>query len=314
MKEEGTSSGHLPVLLGPVVAYLAEGRNGMFLDATFGGGGHTRALLEADDRNFVVALDCDPEAIDRGRRLQSDFPGRLTLYHMNFEDLGQIEETDFTGILFDFGVSSYHFDEARRGFSFREDGPLDMRLNPQAGIPASRFLNTADHAELVRAVRDFGEENRWRRVVAAIESARGTDQLESTLGFAGLVEDALGGRRPTDRIHPATRTFQGVRIAVNRELAVIEAALPAAFDKLVDGGRIAAISFHSLEDRIVKRFFRRMAGRPEHGRDSRPGQFRVRQAEMVTRKPVTADADEISQNPRSRSAKLRVLEKQRRAA
>lgn len=312
--EENASSGHLPVLLGPVVAYLAEGRNGMFLDATFGGGGHTRAILEADDRNFVVALDCDPEAIERGRRLQADFPGRLTLYHMNFEDLGELEERDFTGILFDFGVSSFHFDEARRGFSFREEGPLDMRMNPSSGMPASQFLKTAEHSELVQAIRDFGEEPRWRRVVAAIESARGTARLESTLAFAGLVEEALGGRRPTDRIHPATRTFQGVRIAVNRELAVIEAALPAAFDKLCEGGRIAAISFHSLEDRIVKRFFRRMAGRPEHGRDSRPGQFRIRQAEMVTRKPVVADEEELSRNPRSRSAKLRVLEKQRRAA
>jgi 16S rRNA (cytosine1402-N4)-methyltransferase len=271
-------------------------------------------LLEADDRNIVVALDCDPEAIERGRRLQADFPGRLTLHHMNFEDLEHLEETGFTGILFDFGVSSYHFDEARRGFSFREDGPLDMRLNPQTGISASQFLKRAEHQELVRAVRDYGEEQRWRRVVAAIEAARGTDRLDRTLAFAALVEEALGGRRPKDRIHPATRTFQGVRIAVNRELAVIEAALPVAFDKLCDSGRIAAISFHSLEDRIVKRFFRRMAGRPEHGRDSRPGQFRIRRAEMVTRKPVVADEEEIARNPRARSAKLRVLEKQRIAA
>jgi 16S rRNA (cytosine1402-N4)-methyltransferase len=311
---EASSSGHLPVLLGPVVAYLAEGRNGTFLDATFGGGGHTRALLEADDRNIVVALDCDPEAIERGKRLQEDFPGRLTLYHMNFEDLEQLEESGFTGILFDFGVSSYHFDEAHRGFSFREDGPLDMRLNPETGISASQFLKGAEHQELVQAVRDFGEEPRWRRVVAAIEAARGSDRLDRTLAFAGLVEEALGGRRPMDRIHPATRTFQGIRIAVNRELAVIEAALPVAFNKLCDGGRVAAISFHSLEDRIVKRFFRRMAGRPEHGRDSRPGQFRIRQAEMVNRKPVIADEEEINRNPRARSAKLRVLEKQRRAA
>jgi 16S rRNA (cytosine1402-N4)-methyltransferase len=293
---------------------LTEGRSGTFLDATFGGGGHTRALLEADDRNVVVALDCDPEAIERGRRLQEAFPGRLTLHHMNFEDLGQLEEDGFIGILFDFGVSSYHFDEARRGFSFREDGPLDMRLNPETGISASAFLETASHQELVEAVRNFGEEPRWRKVVAAIEAARGTGQLERTLPFAELVEKVLGGRRPGDRIHPATRTFQGIRIAVNRELAVIEAALPAAFAKLCLGGRIAAISFHSLEDRIVKRFFRRMAGRPEHGRDSRPSQFRVRQAGLVTRKPVVADEEEMARNPRARSAKLRVLEKERKAA
>ena len=266
---DDSAIGHAPVLPGPVIAYLAEGRNGTFLDATFGGGGHTRALLEADDRNLVVALDCDPEAIQRGKLMQEDFPGRLTLHHMNFEDMGQLEEKDFIGILFDFGVSSYHFDEADRGFSFREDGPLDMRMNPESGIPASQFLQRADYQELVKAVRNFGEEPRWRKIVAAIEAARGSDRLDRTLAFAGLVEQAVGGRRPMDRIHPATRTFQGIRIAINRELAVIEAALPEAFAKLCVGGRIAAISFHSLEDRIVKRFFRRMAGRPEHGRDSR---------------------------------------------
>jgi 16S rRNA (cytosine1402-N4)-methyltransferase len=311
---DATSSGHAPVLLGPVVKFLAEGRSGSYLDATFGGGGHTRALLESDARNTVVALDCDPEAIERGRELQAAFPGRLDLRQMNFEDLGSLEESDFVGILFDFGVSSYHFDQAHRGFSFREDGPLDMRLNPEAGIPASEFLKTADHDQLVEAVRNFGEERRWYRVVTAIEDARGTDKLERTLSFAELVETAVGGRRPTDRIHPATRTFQGVRIAVNRELAVIEAALPEAFKKLSEGGRMVAISFHSLEDRIIKRFFRRMAGRPEHGHDSTPGQFRIRQAKILTTKPVIADAEETARNPRSRSAKLRVLEKERKAA
>lgn len=301
-------------MLGPVIEYLAEGRSGTYLDATFGGGGHTRALLEADERNMVVALDCDPEAIERGKRLQEDFPGRLTLYHTNFEKLGEIEESGFTGVLFDFGVSSFHFDEGRRGFSFREDAPLDMRMNPEEGQPASEFLKRAEHNELVQAVRDFGEEAKWRRVVSAIENARGSDRLERTLSFAKLVEEAVGPWRPGTRIHPATRTFQGIRIAVNRELAVIESALPAAFDKLSDGGRLAAISFHSLEDRIVKRFFRRMAGRPEHGRDSLPVQFRVRRATLITRKPLVADEAEATRNPRSRSAKLRILEKERKAA
>ena len=311
---ESQSSGHTPVLCGPVVAYLTEGRSGLYLDATFGGGGHTRALLQADAANTVVALDCDPAAIERGRRLQMDYPGRLTLHHMNFEDLEHLEENGFAGILFDFGVSSYHLDQAERGFSFREDGPLDMRLNPGSGRPASLFLEQADYDELVEAVRNFGEEPRWRRVVDAIQGARGTGQLERTLAFAALVESAVGGRRPQDRIHPATRTFQGIRIAVNRELAVIETALPAAFGKLAPGGRLAAISFHSLEDRIVKRFFRRMAGRPEHGRDSVPAQFRIKRAGILTRKPVVATEDEIRDNPRSRSARLRVLEKEREAA
>jgi 16S rRNA (cytosine1402-N4)-methyltransferase len=306
---EGAQITHHPVLLEPVLRLMLEGRPGYFLDATFGGGGHTRAILEADAANQVVALDCDPEAVARGRQMAADFPGRLVLHHLNFASLGELEETGFNGILFDFGVSSYHFDDAGRGFSFRADAPLDMRLNPGEGLAASEFLRSAERAELVEAVRDFGEEPRWKRVVRAIEEARGTAALERTLAFAALAEEAVG-RRPGDRIHPATRTFQGVRIAVNRELEVIEAALPEAFRKLQPGGRLAAISFHSLEDRIVKRFFRRMAGRPEHGWDSTPVQSRVRQAALVTGKPVIADAEEMRANPRSRSAKLRVLRKE----
>jgi len=311
---EAASSGHKPVMLQPVLAFLTEGRSGLYLDATFGGGGHTRALLEADSRNIVVALDCDPDAIKRGQALKEAFPGRLSICQMNFEELAQLEESDFEGILFDFGVSSFHFDQADRGFSFQKDGPLDMRMNPESGQPASEFLKSASYYELVEAIRDFGEEPKWRRVVRAIEEARGSQQFQRTLSFASLIERAVGGRRPQDRIHPATRTFQGVRIAVNRELAVIEKALPEAFAKLKIGGRLAVISFHSLEDRMVKRFFRRMAGRPEHGKDSTPGQFRVRQATMLTRKPVVADTEETIENPRARSAKLRVLEKERRAA
>jgi 16S rRNA (cytosine1402-N4)-methyltransferase len=301
---------HQPVLLHPVLELLVRGRPGCFLDATFGGGGHTRAILEADARNEVVALDCDPEAIVRGRALEADFPGRLVVYAMNFASMGELEECDFAGILFDFGVSSFHFDDFSRGFSFREDAPLDMRLNPSEGMPASDFLRIASHEDLVRAVRDFGEERQWKRIVRRIEEARGTEALERTLGFAQLIESAVGGRRPGERIHPATRTFQGVRIAVNRELEVIETALPEAFSKLSPGGRLAAISFHSLEDRLVKRFFRRMAGRPEHSRDSRPSQERTCHGHLITRKPVVADAEEINLNPRSRSAKLRVMEKE----
>lgn len=311
---ERSHSGHLPVLLEPVVSALTEGGAGRFLDATFGGGGHTRALLERDAGNHVVALDCDPEAIERGRALEAAFEGRLVLRQMNFSELGTLGGEPFKGILFDFGVSSFHLDDAERGFSFRLDAPLDMRMNPQGGVPASGFLNTASHDQLVEAVRTFGEEPRWRTIVRAIEGARGTERLERTVTFAHLVEEAVGGRRHTDRIHPATRTFQGVRIAVNGELAAIERALPEAFARLMVGGRLAAISFHSLEDRLVKRFFRRMAGQSEHARDGMPDQFRTRRARVLTRKPLTAEAAETAVNPRSRSAKLRILEKEREAA
>ncbi|MFO7725040.1 MAG: 16S rRNA (cytosine(1402)-N(4))-methyltransferase RsmH [Oceanipulchritudo sp.] len=311
---EESHSGHVPVLLEPVVSALTEGGPGRYLDATFGGGGHTRALLERDAANRVVALDCDPEAIERGRALEVAYKGRLVLRQMNFSELGSLGKEPFKGILFDFGVSSYHLDDAERGFSFRQDAPLDMRMNPQGGIPASEYLNRAEHDQLVEAVRNFGEEPRWRKIVRAIEEARGTGRLERTTAFAELVEAAVGGRRHTDRVHPATRTFQGVRIAVNGELAAIERALPEAFARLTVGGRLAAISFHSLEDRLVKRFFRRMAGQSEHARDRMPDQFRTRRARILTRKPLTADTAETVINPRSRSAKLRILEKERDAA
>ena len=302
--------GHAPVLCEEVMEAFAERSPGRFLDATFGGGGHSRALLEGDPDNHVVALDRDPAASTRAEALQAAFPERFRFHDMNFAELDQLEEADFSGILFDFGVSSFHFDEAGRGFSFREDASLDMRMDPREGRPAWHFLESADHRELVRAVREYGEEPRWRKIVSAIEAARGGTQLRRTRSFAELVETAVGGRRPQERIHPATRTFQGVRIAVNAELEAIETALPAAFAKLAGGGRLAAISFHSLEDRIVKRFFRRMAGKAEHAGDHRPEQLRTRRAHLLTRRPIEADEAERRRNPRSRSAKLRILEKE----
>jgi 16S rRNA (cytosine1402-N4)-methyltransferase len=308
------SSGHLPVLCDEVIDGLEAEAGGRFLDGTFGWGGHSRALLEAHPEVTVLALDCDPEAVERAAPLIDHFPGRLEVRHLNFRDLGTLPEGDFDGILFDFGVSSSHLDDPLRGFSFRADAPLDMRLNPQTGIPASEFLERANREDLVEAVRHFGEEPRWRRVVKAIEGARGSGQLQRTLSFAKLVEDAVGGRRPQDRIHPATRTFQGIRIAVNGELEAIEAGLPSAFARLRPGGRLAAISFHSLEDRIVKRLFRRLAGKAEHFRDALPEQLRKREAEILTRKPLVATESERAFNPRSRSAKLRILRKEHAAS
>jgi 16S rRNA (cytosine1402-N4)-methyltransferase len=308
--EEAASKGHIPVLFEPVLRHLTADRRGCYLDATFGGGGHSEGILEADPSNSVVALDCDPDAQKRAEALIGKWAGRLRFHRLNFEEIGSLEEGPFIGALFDLGVSSFHFDEAQRGFSFQQEGPLDMRMDPENGPSAATFLQRSSYDELVEAIRGFGEEPRWRKVVAAIESARGTPALERTLAFAELVESALGGRRPQDKIHPATRTFQGVRIAVNRELAVIERALPAAFGKLEPGGRLAVISFHSLEDRIVKRTFRRLAGRPEHRGDSRTQDQRQIEGRLLTSKPLVADAAECTRNPRSRSAKLRIIEKE----
>ncbi|WOO43544.1 16S rRNA (cytosine(1402)-N(4))-methyltransferase RsmH [Rubellicoccus peritrichatus] len=300
---------HLPVLLKESVELLAPERGGRFLDATFGGGGHTRAILEAGPEAKILALDCDPEAKIRAESFQKSFPDRFDFKQTNFDALKSLPDGDFNGALFDFGVSSFQLDDAARGFSFRKEAPLDLRLNPDKGEPASSFLENASSAELIQAVRDYGEESRWRKVVDAIIDARGTDSLKTTTNFAALIEANVGSFSYRSKIHPATRTFQGIRIAVNDELGVIERGLPAAFEKLIPGGVLVAISFHSLEDRIVKRLFKRLAGRPEHGRDSRPQDERVRLAELLTRKPVTASDEEVASNPRSRSAKLRAIRK-----
>jgi 16S rRNA (cytosine1402-N4)-methyltransferase len=302
--------GHQPVLVGEVMGFLAPAPGGKFLDCTFGGGGHSRALLETADNVHVIALDRDPEAAPRAAELSADFPGRFTLLDRDFGRLGGLAETGFDGILFDFGVSSFQLDNPERGFSFREDGPADMRMDPRSGVPASLWLETATEEMLARAVRDFGEEHSWRRVVRALVAARGTGKLGGTATLAAVIAEAIPAReRHASRIHPATRSFQGIRIAVNDELGAIERALPAAFGKLRASGVLCAISFHSLEDRPVKQFFRRMSGQPESADDSTPQDFRTRRAEALTRRPVTPSDEEIGSNPRSRSAKLRAIRK-----
>jgi len=302
--------GHVPVLLHEALDLLQPSAGARILDGTFGGGGHTRALLEAAPDVTVVALDRDPEALVRAQALQAEFGPRLRMYQLNFGDLDQLAEADFDAVFFDFGLSSFQLDTAERGFSFRSDAPLDMRMDPQRGMSAAEFLETADETALVRAVRNYGEEKRWRRVVEAILQARGTGQLQRTQTLAALVAAVVG---PTPRgrkaVHPATRTFQGIRIAVNDELTAIERGLPAAFERLLPGGVLAAISFHSLEDRIVKRFCRRMAGRPEHARDSRTQDEREIRAELIATRPICPGEEEIRQNPRSRSARMRAIRK-----
>ena len=303
-------AGHQPVLLDETLALLAPGPGRRYLDATFGGGGHARALLEADAEVRVLALDRDPEAGARAGRLADAFGERFAFRHWNFGDLATLPESGFDGALFDLGLSSYQLDDASRGFSFRRDAVADMRMDPESGPSAAEFLETAEEAELVRAVRDYGEERRWRRVVRAIRAARGTGRLGRTTTLAALVADAAGPPpRGRAKVHPATRTFQGIRMAVNDELGAIERGLPAAFDRLAPGGALVAISFHSLEDRIVKRFCRRMAGRPEHGGDSRTADSREVRATLAMTRPVYPGEAERQANPRSRSARLRAIRK-----
>jgi 16S rRNA (cytosine1402-N4)-methyltransferase len=302
--------GHVPVLLEECMDHLDPGKGGSFADLTFGGGGHSREILKANDANTLIAFDCDPDAEARAEELSKDFGDRFQFNDLSFREMDKVCSPDeFDGLLMDLGISSFQLMEPGKGFSFRLDAPIDMRLNPRVGQSAADFLETASRESLVRAVREYGEERRWNRVVNAIIDARGSGELLRTMSAAEIVSKAVGGSKVRQRIHPATKTFQGIRIAINGELESLALALPKAFRTLKVGGTLAVISFHSLEDRIVKRFMRKMAGRPEHRGDSRYQQDRHAYAELFQSKAIFPTKDEVERNPKSRSARLRVLRK-----
>jgi 16S rRNA (cytosine1402-N4)-methyltransferase len=309
--------GHLPVLVEEVTQMLAPAPGSLHIDATLGGGGHTERILEAaspDGR--LLGLDADPAAIARVEaRLRARFGDRLVLRQANFRELASVAPaagfSAVDGCLFDLGLSSFQLADRERGFGFRAGGPLDMRFDPSRGVPASELLATLDTNELTALLRKYGEEPKAPRIARAIVDARRVAPITTAEELAALIERVLppNPRQPR-RTHPATRTFQALRIAVNEELDALETGLHAALDLLRPGGRLVVLSYHSLEDRIVKRFIqseRRGCVCPPElpvcvcGRNPR--------LRLITRPSLTPTAAEISTNPRARSARLRAAER-----
>lgn len=305
---------HIPVLLAPVLDLLRvnELRAGRFVDGTVGAGGHAAAILEAAPDARLLGLDRDPAALALARERLALFGERAMLVHASYEDmpaqvaawLGEGAQVD--GILLDLGVSSMQLDQAERGFAFMQEGPLDMRFDPTSDVPtAADLVNLLEADELADILYRYGEERHSRRIAQAIVANR---PFHTTRELAEVVASAYRG--PREKIHPATRTFQALRIAVNDELGAVERTLPRAIDLLRPGGRLAVISFHSLEDRIVKQTFKREATDcicPPRQPVCTCGH--TASVKLITRKPVEADDAEIAHNPRSRSAKLRVVER-----
>lgn len=314
----GYPPGHVSVLKDETLALLDPRPGTRMIDGTFGGGGHTRALLDAsapDGR--VLALDADPDAIARGRILQAEFGERLIIRQANFAAMADVAAAigwragSVASILLDLGLSSFQLGDAGRGFSFAHEGPLDMRFDPAQGLTAAEIINTWDETALADLFWAYGEEPASRRIARTIIQRRTAHPFATTQQLADAVVSAKGGRR--GRIHPATQVFQALRIAVNDEVGVLSRALSAARDLLRPGGRLAVISFHSLEDRAVKQFFRLEASATEP--DMLPRSVPVQPVartpvlRVLTPRPVGPTPAEIAANPRARSARLRVAEK-----
>ncbi|MGC6485631.1 MAG: 16S rRNA (cytosine(1402)-N(4))-methyltransferase RsmH [Candidatus Puniceispirillales bacterium] len=299
---------HQPVMLVEVVEALTPRPDAIYLDATFGRGGYSRALLEAADCQ-VVAIDRDPDAIAAGQGLADAFPGRLTLCHGRFSQLAtlaaNVGKAKYDGVVFDLGLSSPQIDAAERGFSFRHDGPLDMRME-KSGPDASDFVNSASPQRLERVLRDYGEERAARRITRAICKAREDAPITRTLQLAEIIRAVMPRPKP-GQIDPATRTFQAIRIEINEELDEIRQAMLAAERCLNPGGILAVVSFHSLEDRIIKRFMRERSDAAPRPSRHQPDIDRPQPSfSLVTRRPITPGEAETETNPRARSARLRV--------
>lgn len=303
---------HQSVLLEEALASLNIRSSGIYVDATFGRGGHSRAILERlDEAGRLIVFDQDPEAIAFAREQFAD-EARLTIEYCNFNQVASVIEKHgltgkIDGVLMDLGVSSPQLDDAERGFSFMRSGPLDMRMDTSRGETAAQWLARVKPADLINVLKRYGEEKFARRIATAIVTERENREITQTGELADIISDAIPVKEKNK--HPATRSFQAIRIYINEELRSVEQGLEGAASVLKKGGRLSVISFHSLEDRIVKRFMRDRSSRPRL-----PAGLPVMEADIevpfrLVSKPVTAGADELERNPRSRSARLRVLEK-----
>ncbi len=307
---------HKSVLLAEVIQVLQPHAAGIYIDGTVGAGGHAAAILEASAPDGqLFGLDRDQSALKLAEQRLAEFGSRVHLVHSNFDQFRQVATQHNIprahGILLDLGISSMHVDQAERGFSFMADGPLDMRMDPTAGQTAADLVNHLPEKELADLLYQYGEERQSRRIARAIVKAR---PIRRTRELAQVIAGAVGGRREGSqgRIHPATRSFQALRIAVNDELVALERALPQAINWLQPGGRLAVISFHSLEDRIVKQYFRQESQDcicpPEQPVCTCKHKATIN---IITKRPITPSLQEIDENPRARSAKLRVVELKR---
>jgi 16S rRNA (cytosine1402-N4)-methyltransferase len=311
----GPEAPHRPVLLFEAVDLLAPARGGLFVDATLGLGGHSEAILQASPDTRVLGIDRDREAIRLASERLAHFGTRFRAAYANFREitgaLAEAGETRASGVLADLGVSSLQFDTPERGFSFRHDAPLDMRMDASGEEEtAAELLERLPEEEIARVIYEYGEERKSRRIARwIVERRERGEPIRTTVELAALVARAVGYKRG-DKVHPATRTFQALRIAVNGELDGLDRFVETAVDLLEAGGRLAVISFHSLEDRVVKRTLRRLSGHCECNRRLPVCACGARRAvEVLTRRPVVPGEQELEENPRARSAKLRACSK-----
>ena len=310
----GMDAPHRPVLLEETLTYLAPERGGLFVDCTVGLGGHSEAILKSSQNTRVLGMDLDPAALAYTRERLAPFGERFQAFQANFRAINAVlqeaNERDPNGILVDLGVSSLQFDSPERGFSFRFDAPLDMRMDPTSGDTAADLLQQLPESEIARIIFEFGEERHSRRIARRIVECREQGKpITTTTEFTDLVRHATGGHK-RNQIHPATRTFQALRIAVNHELEGLGEFVESAVDLLIPEGRFVGISFHSLEDRILKRELKKLSGHCECPPRLPVCACGTREVvEVLTRRPVAPGSREIDENPRARSAKLRACRK-----